>query len=51
MKVRGESSNEFLIHIDEHDYDGDDDKNHSYHLLNTYVPDTVPVLFHKPFLM
>jgi len=51
MKVRGESSNEFLIRIDEHDYDGDDDKNHSYHLLNTCVPDPVPVLFHKSFLM
>lgn len=46
MEVRGESSNEFLIHINERDYDGDDDKNHSYHLLNTCVPDTVLVLFH-----
>ena len=46
MKIRGESSNEFLIHIDKRDLDGDDDKNHSYYLLNTCMPDTVPVLFH-----
>lgn len=46
MKVRGVSSSAFLIHIEKRDYDGDYDKNHSYHLLSTHMPDTVPVLLH-----